>query len=51
MDDEEEIKFFIDIFLHLTDTHLDIIIAENRIDIIKIDCELSKKAPVDSNNK
>ncbi len=47
-EDEEEIKFFLDIFLHLSDTHLDNILAENRLDIINIDLELSKKSPVES---
>lgn len=48
MNDEEEIIFFIDIYQYLCENNLEIIYKENRLDLIEIMAELSKKVPVKS---
>ena len=46
--DEDELKFFIDIFINLCDTNLEAIISENRVDLLKIIVDLSRNTPSDS---
>jgi hypothetical protein len=46
--DDEEIKFFIDIFIDLCETHMETIHAEYRIDLFRLVGELSIHSPVES---
>ena len=45
--DEEELKFFIDIFVNLCETNIEAIIKENRIDLLQIIVELTKNCGSD----
>jgi hypothetical protein len=47
--DEEEIKFFIDIFVNLCETNMEEIVKENRSDLLQIIVDLCKNCPADSN--
>jgi hypothetical protein len=48
INDEEEIKLFLDIFINLCDSHVEEIIKENNLDLIQIVLELSKCSPTES---
>ncbi len=45
--DDEELKFFIDIFVNLCETNIEAIIKENRIDLLQIIVELTKNCASD----
>jgi hypothetical protein len=47
INDEEEIKFFIDIFVNLCESNLNEIIKENRVDLLQILVELTKHCTTD----
>lgn len=45
--DEEELKFFIDIFVNLCESNLNEILKENRVDLLQIIVELTKNCTSD----
>lgn len=47
MKDEEEIKFFVDIFVNLCETNLEEIVNEHRTDLLQIIVDLTKHCPSD----
>ena len=47
--DENEIKFFIDIFIHLSENNMDVVIAQPNLDILNVILELTKVCPLASN--
>jgi hypothetical protein len=48
--DEEELKFFIDIFVNLCESNLNEILKENRVDLLQIIVELTKNCTSDRKN-
>jgi len=49
MQEEGEIKFFIDIFIHLSENNMDIILAQQNFEILYIILDLTKICPISSN--
>ena len=49
MQDEAEIKFFIDIFIHLSENNMDLILNQKNYEIITIILDLTKICPLSSN--
>lgn len=48
MQDEAEIKFFIDIFIHLSENNMDLILTQKNFEILSIILDLTKICPLSS---
>lgn len=48
MQDESEIKFFIDIFIHLSENNMDLILNQKNFEILTIILDLTKICPLSS---
>lgn len=48
MQDENEIKFFIDIFIHLSENNMDIVLTQANFEILSIILDLTKVCPLSS---
>ncbi len=48
MQDESEIKFFIDIFIHLSENNMNLILTQKNFEILSIILDLTKICPLSS---